>query len=1030
MIQEFVSSGIWLAQIIVEPNSDTARDAAFVFSGPQFLAALVAGVVLSFAFQLLFTNLGVALGVSLAGSSNDKEDESESFGGTVRKVSLIVGLGTLISVAVSLFVACSLAVQLSLFVSPLSGAIVGLVIWATYFSLLVWVSSSTVGSLIGSVVNSATSGFQAIVGTAAAAVGAKTASRKVVATAESAAAAVRHELGFALDPETLKENVQEYLETVRPQSLDLSKIATDFEELLNDENLQEIVNSNRINDINRETFVQLVSNRSDLSKRDINRIADKLEQVWQKTAKKITPRQDGMSEFVNYLKSATREQLVGSDFSDKLDDVVSEMRKRRQSQESQDGMVAQAAMTGLNGLSGIVMGRTDLSDFDVEQVIGKLQGLTSQLGEQTSKVATKVGIKEAAPHTTIRADIENYLLNAHPWKLKPSNLNIEFRDLIYDPSADPGIVAGDLEQINRSEFVDLLKQKGVFTQTKIESTANLLEAIRLEVLSVAEAAQAREAAIVLLSEVENYLLNTPNSEFTPEKIQLEFKEILADPDTDYEHLSNRLAQFDRPTLERLLEQRRDMDKIQISAIVNDLETARDAVLKEANESFGIAKAKIENQWYKVQSYLRETGKAELNPMSIERELKLLLNDPQAGRSALKARIRRFDRDTLAQLLTQRNDLSPEQVHQVIDSVESAWNRIRYTPQKLTDKALTQYQQAKSTIRDYLRNTGKSELNPEGIKRDLTLLLDDPKLGAKAIKQRLAKMDRDTFVQLLGQRDDLSSQQVNQIINEVQSNLRSIAKAPKRIANRAQSKIQDFQSSITEYLRSTDKEELNPEAIKRDIQLLLNDPQAGMESLQERLSKFDRSTIIALLSERGDLSEQEINQVIDQILAVRNQFMAQLKTIQQQVQTVIDNLLDKIRNYLNSLERPELEYDRIRTDIQTLFDDPQAGFEALRDRFSQIDRNTLIAILASRDDISQADAERIVRQIERNRDRVLQRAERIQQEAQLRLEQIKSEARKQAHETRKAAAIASWWLFFTALISAVAAAAGGATSVIS
>lgn len=1031
MIQEFISSGIWLAQapIIVPPTDDSVRDTAFMFSGPQFLAALVAGVVLAFAFQLLFTNLGVALGISFAGGSGDaKEHESESFGGTIRKISLILGLATLISVAVSLFIACSLAVKLSLFVSPFSGAIVGLVIWATYFSLLVWVSSSTVGSLIGSVVNTATSGFQAIVGTAAAAIGAQATSKKVVATAESAAAAVRHELGLALDGVSLKENVQEYLESVRPKSLNLDQIAADFEELLNDQNLQEIVNSDRITDINRETFVQLISNRSDLSQRDVNRIADKLEQVWRRTTKKLPPRQDGMSEFVNYLKSATREQLVGSDLSDQLDDLISELRKRRQSQESEGGMLAQAAMTGLNGLSGIIMGRTDLSDLDVENIVRQLQRLTSQLGEQTNQVAARAGVKELAPSSTVRADIENYLLNAYSWQLKPQNLNLEFRDLIYDPSADPAIVASELTQINRSDFVDLLKEKGLLTQTKIQSTANLLEAIRQEVLAVAEAAQSREAAIVLLSEVEDYLLNTPKVNFSPEKIQLDFKQILEDPDADYEHLSHRLAQLDRPILERILEQRGDMDRIQVSAIVNELEIARDAVLNEANQTFGAAKALAERQWYKVQSYLRDTGKSELNPMAIKRELKLLLNEPQAGAAALKTRITQFDRDTLVQLLTQRNDLSPDQLNQVIDSVESVWHRVRYAPEKLKNKAASQYEQAKSTISEYLRNTGKAELNPEGIQRDLTLLLDNPKLGAAAIKRRLAAMDRDTLVQLLSQRDDLSATQVNQIIDEVQFTLRAIAKAPRRLASRTQAKIQDFQSSISEYLRSTEKEELNPEGIKRDIQLLLNDPRAGMESLQERLSRFDRSTLVALLSQRQDLSEREINQAVDQILAVREQFMAQLESIQRQVQNVIDNLLDKIRNYLNSLERPELEYDRIKSDIQTLFDDPQAGFEALRDRFSQIDRNTLIALLASRDDISKVDAERLVRQIERSRDRVLQKAERIQQEAQMRLEAIKSEARKQAQETRKAAAVASWWLFFTALMSAVAAAAGGAISV--
>jgi hypothetical protein len=103
---------------------------------------------------------------------------------------------------------------------------------------------------------------------------------------------------------------------------------------------------------------------------------------------------------------------------------------------------------------------------------------------------------------------------------------------------------------------------------------------------------------------------------------------------------------------------------------------------------------------------------------------------------------------------------------------------------------------------------------------------------------------------------------------------------------------------------------------------------------------------------------------------------------------------------------------------------------LKDRFSQIDRDTLVAVMSSRDDISQADAERIINQIERTRNRILQRTERIQTEAMRRLEQAKGYAAKQVEETRKAAAIASWWLFFTALISAIASATGGAIGVAS
>lgn len=1020
-----------LAQVFtqVEPDLEAIQDAAFVFDGPQFFAALIAGVVLAFAFQLLFTNLGVAAGISLAGSSLNSssgyDNNSGGLGSTIKKIGLAVGLGTLISVSLALFIASWLAVKLGLFVAPLSGAIVGLVIWATFFALMMLLSSKAIGSLLGSVANTATSGMQAILGTATAAIGAGAASKQVVNTAEAAAAAVRKELGMALDPVSMRENVEEFLESVRPAGIDVNQIGKDFEQLLNDENLQEIVDSESIRDIDRNTFVQLISDRSDISKKDIDRIANKLESVWYRTTGKITPSGNPVSEFGNYLKTATREQLTGTDFSNKLGSLAEEMAKNRRSQGTNP--LTQVATVGMNSLVGMVMGRTDLSDFDVDKIVNQLQKIQGQLGEQTEKVVSQAGLSET-PETTVKKDIKNYLLNAYPWQLKQQNLDREFRNLIYDPAADPQAVAYDLRQIERSNFIEILKEKGLLSQSQIRSTANILDGIRLEIIATAEAAQAREKSIELMVEVEDYLTTVPRENFTPEKIQLEFKPILEDFDAAYEQLSNRLRVLDRPTLERMLELRGDLDAVEASAIVGELELARDRVLEEAQQDLGQAKAVSERQWLKVQSYLRDTGRGELNPEGIKGELKLLLQDPQGGGSLLKARLAHFDRDTLVQLLSQRQDLTEEQIEEAIDTVEGAWMRVANAPQKLAGKAQEQYDKASSAIADYLRRTGKPELHPKGIQRDLNLLLEDPQLGSKAIRQRLAAMDRDTLVQLLTQRGDLSESDVNQIIDDVQSTLRTIAKAPRRVAVRTQEKVQDFQSAIADYLRSTDKAELNPAGIKRDVELLLNDPRAGAENLKERLAKFDRDTLVALLTQRNDISEADVNRVVDEILAVRDNILAQLQMVQDKIKSAVDRILAKIKAYLNSLDRPELAYEGVRRDINILFDDPQAGFTALKDRFSQVDRNTLVAVMSSRDDVSPADAERLIRQVERTRDRALQRAERIQTEAALRLEAAKKQAAKQVDETRKAAAAASWWLFFTGFVSAVSSAAAGALGV--
>ena len=1033
-----------LAQVLVEPDTEAAEDAALVFSGPQFFTALIAGVLLAFAFQLLLTNLGIAAGISmLGGSSSDdsSNDQGGSIGGTIRKVGFALGLATLITVTISLFFACLFAVKLSLFVSAGSGAIVGLVIWATYFSLLVLVSSSTVGSLVGSIVNSATSGFQAVIGTAAAAIGGQAVNRQVVATAEAAASAVRRELGTAIDPLSIKENVEDYINALKPPELDRSSIRSDFEKLLEDPSVQEIAGSEGLERINRQTFVDIISSRSDLSKREVESLASELEDVWNRKVRSGSSRRNPMAELVDYIKSASADQLLGSEFTSKLDQLIEELRLGRQSQQGQQGQqgqqeqgqgqgqgpIGQALSTGMNSLMGMVMGRADLSDLDVGKITSQLNKLKGQAGEQTNKVTAQ--LSGGDDYSPIRADVENYIANAYPWQLKQENLEREFRDLLYDPEADPETVASEIEQISRSDFAEWLQQKGLYTQAEIRDLSLRLEAIRREVLVTARAASEREKSLMLLREVEQYLLTTPKEDFTPEKIQLNFKPILEDADADYEQLSTRLAQFDRSTFERLLAQRGDMDPVENSAIVTELETARDRALSESQELSESAKAKAESQWLRVQSYLRDTGKDELNPQAIGQELKLLLDDPQAGASALRARASRFDRDTLVQLLTQRGDLSEDQANQTIDQVEGTWTRVRSAPQKLVGKAQQQYDQTKSTLTEYLRSTGKEELNPEGIRRDLQKLFDDPQTGASAIRSRVASMDRDTLVQLLNQREDLSEEQINQVIDEVQSTLQSIARTPRRLARRAQSQVQSFQDSIANYLRSTDKEALNPDGIKRDLQLLLNDPRAGRESLSERLSQIDRETLVALLSQRGDISEADVNGVIDQIFSVRDQVGHQVRSIQLKIEAAIENVFDRIRRYLNGLERPELNYEGISRDLQTLFDDPQAGFEALRDRLSHVDRDTLVAIMSSRDDISEADANRLFDRVDHTRNRVLQRAERVQQETMRRVEQVKIEAQKQAEETRKAAATASWWLFFTALVSAIASAGAGALGVI-
>jgi CHASE3 domain sensor protein len=151
-------------------------------------------------------------------------------------------------------------------------------------------------------------------------------------------------------------------------------------------------------------------------------------------------------------------------------------------------------------------------------------------------------------------------------------------------------------------------------------------------------------------------------------------------------------------------------------------------------------------------------------------------------------------------------------------------------------------------------------------------------------------------------------------------------------------------------------------------------------------------------------------------------------VQDKFQSAMDGIFAKIRDYLNSLDRPELNYEDIKRDIRKVFDDPQSGLDVIKERLGQFDRQTLVALISSRPDISEAQANKIIDQIEGARDSVLSRSERLQMAAKKRIKEVKQKAKQQAEDAREAAATAAWWLFGTALTSVVVSALAGAIAV--
>jgi hypothetical protein len=206
-----------------------------------------------------------------------------------------------------------------------------------------------VSSVIGTVLSTATSGLQGIIGTAAVAIGAKNVSDQVVSTADTAAVAIREELSSAADPASTRQAIDNYLKKLRLPEADRQEIRDEFEKLVAHPEMKSIVKENHIRNIGRQTFVDLVDSRTDFSKQTINQVVDQFETFWQQIwgQQQQKAADDGL---VNYLKSAQPEDLKSSQLTPKLEQLIEITRKQQAAQQAEAAQkVAETAAWWLFG---------------------------------------------------------------------------------------------------------------------------------------------------------------------------------------------------------------------------------------------------------------------------------------------------------------------------------------------------------------------------------------------------------------------------------------------------------------------------------------------------------------------------------------------------------------------------------------------------------------------------------------------------------------------------------------------------------
>jgi hypothetical protein len=233
--------------------------------------------------------------------------------------------------------------------------------------------------------------------------------------------------------------------------------------------------------------------------------------------------------------------------------------------------------------------------------------------------------------------------------------------------------------------------------------------------------------------------------------------------------------------------------------------------------------------------------------------------------AKRGELQNLDRSHFAEIVSGRTDLDKQQVERMVDTLQSTWSKFlgEYQPAKGTEaqvtaggRELAPAEMGPSSegvaakykrFKDFLHSTGRAELSPERLEQEVKTLVLDPKGGISQLKEHAKELDRESLVQALSQRKDMTAQEAANIADQIDL-ARSKALSTMEQAEHRSQEIKDrVLSKIRDRIYAVNRPELDYEGFAGDFKKLLDDPKAGYAALKTRLQGIDRETLISLLS---------------------------------------------------------------------------------------------------------------------------------------------------------------------------------------
>ena len=714
--------------------------ASTVSAGSQFFIVLIAGLIFALAIH------GLLLWVSAATGMSSFKIGAQSLGGTVAgpklnkkrlgerlfQVSTAAGIWTLLSVTFSIFLACFFAVKLGLVDNRATGSLLGLVVWATYFTGLVWFATRKIGKAVGSALGTAVEGVQMIFSSAGSVLAGRARNRLESRRMKKNAAIVRKEILGNVNRKELKCSLQKILAAVKRPEVELDQVRREMQVLLDSSQFRELVSNSKFNNDAKQAFYEMLRSRGRLSDKNATHVAQEFEDYWRAHQQDDT--RHAFKALQQFLRKADLKEFLRAEPStlDKLVDAFNTASHTHKKMENSEAyQVATAVLLAL--LKNTISHRKDFEQSVLGRIYQKLEPLRNRLfHEEETDAAENSSLSQEHSRTQsqgypsqqaatplfdsiVRNDVENWLLTVSRWTLRNEQLDAEFSHVIVDHEASPARLARELYSFDREFVVSALRLRADLTEEEVNQIANKLETYRVRELE----------RVVHLS------LDSPaQTESEPRR-----------------------------------------------AALRAPRTARNFIDHLAD-------------------YLRLTGKMELiSDESREFDLRMLLTHPALGDASIDERIQELEPENMKAWLLERSDFTPQEAEALAETLikESAnYAPGTSSPSAWTQRKMQELTDAISNrIRASFDGLKRPELAFDAIAEDVRKIFQAPGSSFHVVKSRVSQFDRNTITALLAAtRKDFTEQEASALIGKIETLRDNALQSAEQFQKRTKKKLSD------------------------------------------------------------------------------------------------------------------------------------------------------------------------------------------------------------------------------------------------